>query len=247
MIRLPSLPADAGAGLGLFDQVPDGAQAAAWSRALKTRALECYGTAGPAFVAWLCENRERVRETAPAAIAALAGTWVTTRGLKDGQWHRVARWLALIAISGELFREALRLPWGEGEALQAAERAFCEIVSPRGKDRAEVEAAVAALQQAITRRGSAFRHQNEDASRPLPDQLRIRWEQGGQLVWGFFPSAFPEIVGSGADARTAVKELMARGWLLPGTSGRLEYEKKVNGRKQRFYAFVDLEQEESHG
>ena len=52
-VRVLDIPADAGAGFGLFDRLPDGMDGAEFSSALNRAASEVYGTPSRAFLGWL--------------------------------------------------------------------------------------------------------------------------------------------------------------------------------------------------
>lgn len=128
--RLADVPADAGAGLGLFENLHGYKDGASFARALIEAAASCYGLAAPAFVELVQRNadalptrlrREReefLRRHVPAGA--------------DGQVKRVAARFALVASAGELASEAKVTGWEAGEAAEGVLACFRAWLSQRG-------------------------------------------------------------------------------------------------------------------
>ena len=60
-VRLLTIPADAGAGLGIFEDLNGYPNGAALADALKANSLKYYGTAGPAFIEKIASRLDEVR------------------------------------------------------------------------------------------------------------------------------------------------------------------------------------------
>jgi putative DNA primase/helicase len=129
-VRFAAIPADAGAGLGLFDRLPEGMTAGQFADTLKDATAADYGHAGRHWLEYLTANHADAR-------AAL-------RGLRDGiaeeltppdaagAVRRVAHRFALVAAAGELASAAGVTDWPEGEATAAARACFAAWLGQRG-------------------------------------------------------------------------------------------------------------------
>lgn len=128
--RMADIPADAGAGFGIFDALHGHASGAALSRNCAEAAGGVYGVAGPAFIRALLPRLD----TLPDAIRALRRAFTDRHVPKgiDGQVSRVAGRLALIAAAGELATQAGITGWDEGEADAACGRCLHAWIDTRG-------------------------------------------------------------------------------------------------------------------
>lgn len=128
-VRFVGLPADAGAGLGMWNELhhlPDGRT---FTDHLKTAAARYYGTAGRAFVKALAANLEEV----PATVRKLETLFFSeyVPGDAGGQVKRVAGAFALVAAAGELAAEWKICPWPQRAAFNAAGVMFKEWLKAR--------------------------------------------------------------------------------------------------------------------
>lgn len=130
--RFVELPADAGAGMGCFENLHGDKNAAAFARRLQAATARYYGTPLVAWLEWLTAHREdvaaRIAEWRPGALAQLLDKHPAPSGLV----RRVADRFCLVGIAGELAREAGVLPWVKGAAWNAARRLFEEWLQDRG-------------------------------------------------------------------------------------------------------------------
>jgi putative DNA primase/helicase len=128
-LRMVDLPADAGAGRGIFEELHGHEGGGALAQHL-TRATEAiYGTAGRAWLEHLVDNTEglgrRLRERMDVIEAQLVPE------LASGQVQRVGRRFALVAAAGEMATEAGITGWPAGEAINGARRCFNAWIEAR--------------------------------------------------------------------------------------------------------------------
>ncbi|MDZ4202787.1 MAG: DUF927 domain-containing protein [Gallionella sp.] len=129
-IRLLDIPADAGAGLGMFENLHSYASGSAFSKAVTEAACKHYGTASQPYLAKLVEHHDKVadwikktqREFAQKHIEDSAG----------GQVHRAGLRFALIGAAGELASKWGITGWQPGEAMQAAVTCYKAWLAQRG-------------------------------------------------------------------------------------------------------------------
>jgi len=129
-VRVIDLRADAGAGLGIFEDLHGAPDAASFAQALKAAAGGFYGTAARAFLRAVVADLVRMRNEVAAARKGFLAAALPPGA--DGQVRRVADRFALVAAAGEL-ASALRVTgWPAGAAAGAALRCFQDWLSERG-------------------------------------------------------------------------------------------------------------------
>lgn len=244
LIRLVDVPADAGKGQGLFEDTK-GHSPANFSKVIKSAALECYGTAGPAFAAALADDPDAVLNVTKDRIAEIQKKLLEGAGENGGQAFRVAHRFALIAAAGELAAVTLRLPWAENEAERAAAICFDAWRSTLGGEGpGELVAAMDALRAAVEKHGeSRFRVLN-DMTRDMPlsgqgvrDLIGYRFERDGNLYWGFTTTGWKEVLAGVADPKGIAAMLAERDALLVSNSDRANrFIQKIDGRPVATYA-----------
>lgn len=253
LVRMIDIPADAGAGHGIFDHCA-GQAAADCARLFKSNALSSYGSAGPEFVARIAKELGRDPEKTKAEIRKKVDATKNrlVRGLPtataiDGQVMRGAQRFALVAVAGEMAREALALPWVDEASINSAEICFQAWMKIRGGTEAhEVISAIAALREAIELHGqSRFQKLVPGADdhpvdhRPIHNLLGYTYGSGDDLVWGFTSAGFQEVLHGIGTVPELAGAFAKSGIILRGPTGRLQIEKKINGRKQRLYAVTN--------
>lgn len=246
-VRVVDVPADAGAGLGLFQCLHGRADGAALAADLTRAARASYGTAGRAFVA------ELVRDPDAAAEAVRAAQWAFVAGHvpagADGQVRRVADRFALVAAAGELAARLGVVPWGEGEAAAGVAECFAawRAARPAGDGPAEAHRAVAAVRHFIGTNGPArFEELREvqgrwrlaDPKRPVAN--RAGWckqAKDGSRRYLILPETWQREVCAGMDPQAAARAVHEAGFLDPQGSGRLARNERVGEpREMRVYA-----------
>lgn len=165
--RLADMPADAGRGLGVFEDLHDYASGHEFAQALTRAAASYYGTPFAAFLDRLMRERgeslwRKLREDIRQ---------FERDHLKDanagGQARRVATRFGLVAAAGELATDWLELPWPRGEATAAAAKLFAAWLEARGgAGDQEERAALAQVRDFLSRHGEA---RFTDWDRPAAD------------------------------------------------------------------------------
>lgn len=243
-VRLVDVPADAGAGLGLFEALHGEVGPGNLAERIKAATAACYGAPGRAFLGWLLAELERDE----------AGFCLALRDERDGmmramlpeaaggQVRSVAASFALVAVAGEMAARAGIAPWPETDAEAAASTCFRAWLSERGTVGAKEDAqAVVALQGFLNAHGAArfelwrdaaSEAQDEQTRPDLPPAERYRtvnragwrrWQQtaeGAAFAWHYYltPDGMKEAL-RGLTVRDATSVLAARGYLMPPDKG----------------------------
>ncbi|MCP5475240.1 MAG: DUF927 domain-containing protein [Rhodanobacteraceae bacterium] len=238
-VRVVDLPADAGAGLGVFDVVPEGMRPGEFADALRAAASRYHGTAINGFLDALTKNLEQargfLREYVPSLAADLAGTDAA------GQVRRVAQRFALIAAGGRLASEFGLTGWEAWEAPDAVRRCFADWLANRGsKGESEPAAMLAQVRHFLEQNGEARfsgydRGEDDRAPRTL---MRCGWRkkaEGGGQEYLIFPESFRHEVCAGFDAREVARLLVKCGALMPQGDSATRKERMPDGALMRVY------------
>ena len=129
-VRMADIPADAGKGLGAFENLHDFAGGAAFSSHLTREAQACHGAPGRAFIEWACANADTLAKRLRTGVQALAREWIPQGA--SGQVERVGARFALVGVAGELATEAGLTGWPEGESERGARACFDAWMAARG-------------------------------------------------------------------------------------------------------------------
>lgn len=234
-VRMLALPADAGKGLGTFEQLhglPDGA---AFSDTLTARAGKWYGTPAVAFLQAL------TKEDIPplAAVMRISVENFTAAALPaspSGQARRAATRFGLVAIAGELATSYGITGWPDGYATQAARVCLDAWLAERGgAGNLEGDAIVQRLRLVIERYGeSRFTRwdsvaaKTDDHAPRTSDRLGFRrtvnHSYGDALyttvTYYFLSTAWRDEVFKGMNLRNVNRELAARGIITQGKDGK---------------------------
>lgn len=129
-VRMADIPADAGKGMGAFENLHGHEGGSNFSRYLVGQAGNVYGATGRAWLQWLTENADTLNSRIREASAALAAQIVPEAA--SGQVERVGARFALVGAAGELATEAGLTGWVAGESEQAARACFNAWLAARG-------------------------------------------------------------------------------------------------------------------
>jgi len=237
-VRIVDIPADAGAGLGLFERLHGFPSADALARHLKMVAGEHYGYPTRAFLRTLVDNFDAIAPTVKGYVDEFLAEYCPKGA--DGQVSRVAARFALVAAGGEMATAASVLPWEPGEATRGAARCFHDWLGVRGGvEPAEEAEGISAVRRFIELHGtSRFEAMGDIAPRDgmgAPIEQRVpnragfrRRAEGGGIEYLVLPEAWRGEVCAGLDATAVAKVLNTRG-LLVGTGGKLQNFQRLPG------------------
>ena len=130
-VRLLNIPADAGRGWGLFEDIHGVSDPATFSRKIRENSQRYFGTALPAFLEWLTEHIDQARTELKTARQK-SGSTMGVKPEAAGGVYRAAERLAVIGAAGELAIAAGIVPWPKGHAAAAAKTCFDAWLQLRG-------------------------------------------------------------------------------------------------------------------
>lgn len=129
-VRMADIPADAGAGMGTFENIHGHASPAAFATHLSREVQACHGAPGLAFIEWACTHWATLPRRLREGVQALTAQWAPPGA--SGQVQRVAARFALVAMAGELATEAGLMGWEPCESEWAARACFDAWLAARG-------------------------------------------------------------------------------------------------------------------
>lgn len=151
-LRLAEIPADAGAGLGVFEDlhgIPNGSE---FAQAMGHAARLNYGTAWVAFLHKVVEHLESVPDTIESRVKLFERELLSDDA--SGQARRVAARFGLVGAAGELATDWGITGWRKGQALWAASVCFKAWLAGRGGEgNQEEQAMLSQVREFIERHG----------------------------------------------------------------------------------------------
>ena len=218
-VRSLNVDADAGSGLGLFENLHGTGSPDAFSRILREQALSYYGAPLRAFVTRLTKNPAEVERFVKTNRADFIVQCVPAGAA--GESKRAAERFALIGAAGELATEWGLTGWGKGEAIETAKRSFQEWVKSRGTTgSSDLEAAVRQVRGFLGANGAArFQMLSGGSGEEVTERIFSRagfkrLNNDGKTEYLILPEAFRHEICTGYNYRTVLKELDKRGFLV---------------------------------
>lgn len=216
-VRLVDIPADAGAGMGIFEELHGHANPQAFADALKQSTATNYGHAARAFIRALQANRDEAGAELMRFMERGVENFCPAGA--DGQVRRVARRFLLCAAAGEMAAEWELVPWEQGAALAAARTCFEAWLAQRGGAGAAEDRAILEQVRLFLEQHGQSRFQDVDK----PDAVcvnRAGFRQTDEAGTYFYVlgESFRAEVCKGLNHRRAAAVLLEAGLLLKGDS-----------------------------
>jgi len=239
-VRLADIPADAGAGMGLFEQLHGHATPAALAQAIKDAASQHYGAAGVEFLHRIVADRESLPARLQASVRQFVAAAVPAGAA--GQVTRVAQRFALVAAAGELATEYSVTGWDVGDAAKAARACFDAWLAAFGGAGNREERALFAQVRAFFEAHGSSRFELWDAPREQHVNNRAGFYKSDNMdmarTYYVLPEAFKNELVKGYDHKWAAKTLLAGGW-LEGSGGKTSRTERLPGiGPTRCYVFT---------
>ena len=221
-VRLLNIDADAGAGLGLFENLHGAESADAFARQRNDAARRFYGAPPRTYLEYLVRNRAAVEK----AIRSFQADFLSRHVPADasGEVFRAAQRFAVIATAGELATDAGITGWKSDEAIAAAARCLESWIAGRGTaGAADAEAAIRQVKSFIEVNGSSrfqpAKPRVSSGGEPIPDRImnragfRVDDENGDAVEYLVLEEVFRGEVSKGFDHQFVARTLRDRGYL----------------------------------
>lgn len=247
-VRLVPILSDAGAGLGVFQELHSFPNAGELVDHIgRATQQSAYGTAGRAFLERLTgqieivSERERLRASLDAAIAEFVEGRIPPDA--PGQVRSVARHFGLVAAAGELAARLGVLPWTKGEAIEAASACFDAWLSARGgteaaEEREALKHVRAFIEAHSSDRFETISRSSDDGTQRVVNRVGFReLTTDGEWVHYVLPEAFANEVCRGLNHNLAARVLARKGLLVRDAGERFTTRRTLHGLgRKRVYA-----------
>lgn len=243
--RLPSIPADAGAGMFVLEHLHDQIDGRQFSDVMKVVTREYYGTAGVAFLEQLTkpENHKEITDSIRDGVTEIVKTMRIPAGVAP-EVGRVAARFALVAFAGELAIRFGVCDWAKGEALRATNKCFDDwMLESGGTAGVDDKALFLQVSSFLQAHGSSrFPPHNilaEDL-RFVQNRAGFSHINGEDVFYWAESGVFKRDLCKGFSHAASVKCLVNAGWLLPG-SDRVQQKRRISaigGKGLWFYVFT---------
>ncbi len=246
VIRLPSIPTDAGAGMFALEQLHDQSDGRQFSDLMKIVTRKYFGTVGEAFLEKLTDSAtlKETSDTIRDGITEIVKEMSIPENAAP-EIGRVAARFALVAYAGELATELGITGWSKGEALKAALRCFNDWLLESGGAMGADDKILFSQVSSFLQAHGASRFPPHDIS--AEDLQRVQNRAGfsfinGENIYYWAESGvFRRELCKGFNPTAATKSLIKAGWLEPG-SDRIQQKhriKSLGGKPRLFYVFTD--------
>jgi uncharacterized protein (DUF927 family)/phage/plasmid primase-like uncharacterized protein len=220
-IRLADIDADAGAGMGAFEELHDQPSPAALALAVKDAAIRNHGTAGIAWLRCIVKDRPTLPDMIEDGIKGFVGDVAANDAA--GQVLRVARRFALVAVAGELASFYGLTGWQIGESVAAAHKCFAAWLDAFGGTGNREERNILSQVRAFFEAHGASRFEDIHATaeqRVINRAGFHRTGANGEREFLVLPEAFRRELCQGFSEKTAKDALIAAGMLIPAKDGK---------------------------
>ena len=240
-VRLLNIDADAGAGMGLFENLHGAASPDIFAHELKNAGLRFYGVPFREFLQLLVQNTESIRKLILGAQNAIQECVPPDA---PGEVRRAAERFGVIGAAGELATKWGLTGWAKNEAIDVMKRVCGEWLQNRGTSGAsDAETGVRQVRSFIQTHPSRFENVEavglNDKSLPIRERAGfVRFNRNTRKAQEYlvFPEVFRRELCAGCSHRLVLKELEARGYLkrTPPDMTEKPYI-RVLGRSLRMY------------
>jgi putative DNA primase/helicase len=249
-VRLADIPADAEAGLGIFEQLHGFESADYFARHLREATENNYGTPSRAFLEKLTVlERDKLCDALAQGRNQFIGEFVPKNA--DGQVSSVAGRFALVAAAGELATKLGITGWPEGTAINAAAKCFLDWMKRRGgSGAAEYRDGITQIRKFLEAHGtSRFEPMGADS---CADEQEVRTynragfrrrDDQGRWEYLVLPETFKTELCAGFNPSALTRELKRLGLLIPDKiEGKPQSRHKLPGMgtKRVYYLSADI-------
>jgi putative DNA primase/helicase len=246
-VRLIDVPADAGAGLGIYETLPDGfTEAAKLSDAIVKAAAEHHGTAFLAFVEHV--QSELVRDSAALRqrIERLMQRFYEHAEVdpENGLEVRFARRFALAFASGIMAVKWGVLPWEQKLVRDAVLTCYHAAQLKRPPTTLErVEQTVIEIRRRLGKREGIDDVRDQNVATASQKKTKVNGylirNQDENSMFAVIPSAFKNWVGNPSWEDEVLQDLENQGLLIRGSDGKRTRQLKIRGvdGRSRYYCF----------
>jgi putative DNA primase/helicase len=213
--RLVNVEADAGSGMGAFENIHGIPNPNEFSKMLSNTSETNYGTVGAEWLEYLSKNFFTCTQLVSDYIRQFTQQYVPLDA--QGQVLRVATRFALIAAAGEMATATGLTGWQEGEAMAGVAKCFDNWLSNfGGAGNQEERAILSHIRSFMEANGSsrfAAWHNEDERTSNRVGFIKTDLDHGKLFL--VYPEQFKSVICKGFEPKQVEKLLLQHGWLLP--------------------------------
>jgi len=246
-VRLLNIDSDAGAGLGLFENIHGAESPDAFARQLKDAARQYNGTPLRTYLEVLTTNRSSAEKAVRNFQIDFVARYVPAGA--SGEVFRAAQRVGLIAAAGELATDAGITGWEKDEATTAAARCLESWMAKRGTTGSQdADTAIRQARRFFEAHGASrfqvMHASGLDGGKDSLDEIHVvvnragfrRRTDSGETEFLVFPETFKAEVCAGFDYRMVARALLDRG-VLDCQSPNLTKRARLPGNSKPSWVF----------
>lgn len=238
--RLANVEADAGSGMGVFENIHGAKSPNEFAQNLSKASETYYGTIGLAWVEYLAHNQTTCTQLVSEYMQQFIQRYVPKEA--QGQVMRVANRFALIAAAGEMATTQELTGWEQGEAMTGVAKCFNNWLMNFGDfGNYEEYAILSQVRQFIESHGSSRFEVVSPVRERISNRIGlIKTDSMGDKYYCVYPEQFKREICKGFDFKLVEKVLQKHGWLKADERGgvqRKEYDPETRG-STRMYVLI---------
>lgn len=234
-LRMADIPADAGQGLGCFENLHGFENGKEFSEGMNAIVKKYYGTPFRAFIEQVLTRREGLPGDLSEAMKTFGKTVLTSGA--GGQVQRVAARFALVGAAGELATDWGVTGWPPGESIQSAMKCFKDwLAAFGGEGNHEERTMIEQVRHFLELHGEA---RFTDIDRAIVDDSHApktlnkagfrEKNASGELEFYCYPGVFKTEICRGFDYRAVARLLISKGYMRPGEDRNLQVKQRLPG------------------
>ncbi len=220
-VRMIEIPADAGQGMRLFEELHGYASADELAKYLRQATEE---NRGHAASVWLGKLAAMDGDKLRTAISTLTKEWMDSHVPPDadGQVTRAARRFALVAMAGELAASFGIVPWPDKEASSAAARCFKDwLVARGGAGSHEAQDGIREILAFIEKHGNSRFQDVENITEKIHDRAGWKRTTDDGVEYLITRNTLQsEILGGSRNAQGVIRAAIEAGLVVPDSDGK---------------------------
>jgi len=228
-VRLVDIEADAGAGMGIFENLHGFDAAAKLSTLLSQAAKTHYGTPIRPFLQHIADHRGEITEAVLEFRRGFLRRNVPTDAV--GEVHRVAALFAIVAWAGLLASRLGITGWSETAAVSSVESVFRSWLISRGdaKTHRDVEIGIQLTRSFLQANGSSRFQNIESPEERVNNRAGYRQRSPEGWLYYLYPRSFQDEICNGYDYKAVAKEMVARAYMQRNEGRHLGNKKSIPG------------------
>jgi len=242
-VRLLNIHADAGRGLGIFEEIHGASSSAEFSNLVRSAALRFYGAPIVAFLRHVVENQTVIGEECRKQVRQFVAKHTPNNAASEV--GRAAQRFGIVAAAGELATKLGLTSWEDGESEQSAAKCFRAWLHERGSIRSsDDDEGVRTVRDFLMSNGMSSRfiptRNVPEGAKRAPENMSTREALIREIagyrnlstngkVESFFilPGVFKKEICSGLNYKAVAAALAARGLLKRNDTERWAYKTRI--------------------